>query len=282
MKLDAVVKAIEDFSALDRVGSALAGAVGKAVQPRPVRNLLSGTAIGHPLHPVLTDLPLGAWSMASLLDLVGGKASEPAADLLVAVGIATAVPTAAAGLNDWSDTQGKTRRTGLVHAAANSAALCFYVSSAVARGTGRRGLGRTLALAGFGLITFGGYLGGQLAFGDAVNVNKTAGRTGPAEWTDVLDDGDLADGDQRTVDVAGITVLLHRSGDRVQALDALCSHMGGPLGEGKVEDGCVICPWHGSTFRLTDGTVVRGPATHPQPAFETRSADGRIQIRSLP
>lgn len=282
MKLDAVVKAIEDFSALDGVGSALAGAVGKAVQPRPVRNLLSGTAIGHPLHPVLTDLPLGAWSMASLLDLVGGKASEPAADLLVAVGIATAVPTAAAGLNDWSDTQGKTRRTGLVHAAANSAALCFYVSSAVARGTGRRGLGRTLALAGFGLITFGGYLGGQLAFGDAVNVNKTAGRTGPAEWTDVLNDGDLADGDHRTVDVAGITVLLHRSGDRVQALDALCSHMGGPLGEGKVEDGCVICPWHGSTFRLTDGTVVRGPATHPQPAFETRSADGRIQIRSLP
>lgn len=282
MKLDAVVKAIEDFSALDGVGSALAGAVGKAVQPRPVRNLLSGTAIGHPLHPVLTDLPLGAWSMASLLDLVGGKASEPAADLLVAVGIATAVPTAAAGLNDWSDTQGKTRRTGLVHAAANSAALCFYVSSAVARGTGRRGLGRTLALAGFGLITFGGYLGGHLAFGDAVNVNKTASRTGPAEWTDVLDDGDLADGDQRTVDVAGITVLLHRSGDRVQALDALCSHMGGPLGEGKVEDGCVICPWHGSTFRLTDGTVVRGPATHPQPAYETRSADGRIQIRSLP
>lgn len=282
MKLDAVVKAIEDFSALDRVGSALAGAVGKAVQPRPVRNLLSGTAIGHPLHPVLTDLPLGAWSMASLLDLVGGKASEPAADLLVAVGIATAVPTAAAGLNDWSDTQGKTRRTGLVHAAANSAALCFYVSSAVARGTGRRGLGRTLALAGFGLITFGGYLGGQLAFGDAVNVNKTAGRTGPAEWTDVLNDGDLADGDHRTVDVAGITVLLHRSGDRVQALDALCSHMGGPLGEGKVEDGCVTCPWHGSTFRLTDGTVVRGPATHPQPAYETRSADGRIQIRSLP
>ncbi|MEZ2388006.1 DUF2231 domain-containing protein [bacterium RCC_150] len=145
MKLDSVVKAVEQFDLLDGVASSLAKAVGRVVKPRPVRNLLSGTYIGHPLHPVLTDLPIGAWTMAALLDLAGGRASEPAADALVAVGIATAVPTAAAGLNDWSDTEGKPQRTGLVHALVNTTGLCFYVSSAVARRSGRRGLGKTWA-----------------------------------------------------------------------------------------------------------------------------------------
>ena len=196
MKLDSVVKAVEQFDLLDGVASSLAKAVGKAVSPRPVRNLLSGTYIGHPLHPVLTDLPIGAWSMAALLDLAGGRASEPAADALVVVGIATAVPTAAAGLNDWSDTTGKTRRTGVVHALANSAALCLYVSSAIARRSGRRGLGKTLGLAGFGLMSAGGFLGGHLTYADAVNVNKTAERTGPSKWTAVLDADGMSDGDR--------------------------------------------------------------------------------------
>ncbi|MFF2028748.1 Rieske 2Fe-2S domain-containing protein [Arthrobacter sp. NPDC058192] len=279
MKLDSVVKAVEQFDLLDGAASSLAKAVGKAVSPRPVRNLLSGTYIGHPLHPALTDLPIGAWSMAALLDLAGGRASEPAADALVVVGIATAIPTAAAGLNDWSDTTGKTRRTGVVHALANSAALCLYVSSAIARRSGRRGLGKTLGLAGFGLMSAGGFLGGHLTYADAVNVNKTAERTGPSKWTAVLDADGMSDGDRRTVEVGGVSLLLHRSEGAIHALDAVCSHMGGPLEKGKIENGCVICPWHGSTFRLADGTIVRGPATRPQPAYETRINDGRIEVR---
>jgi nitrite reductase/ring-hydroxylating ferredoxin subunit/uncharacterized membrane protein len=279
MKLDSVVKAVEQFDLLDGVASSLAKAVGKAVSPRPVRNLLSGTYIGHPLHPVLTDLPIGAWSMAALLDLAGGRASEPAADALVVVGIATAVPTAAAGLNDWSDTTGKSRRTGVVHALANSTALCLYVSSAIARRNGHRGLGKTLGLAGFGLMSVGGFLGGHLTYADAVNVNKTADRTGPSKWTAVLDEDGMSDGDRRTVEVGGVSLLLHRSEGTIHALDAVCSHMGGPLEKGKIENGCVICPWHGSTFRLADGTIVRGPATRPQPAYETRINDGRIEVR---
>lgn len=278
-QLDSVVKAVEQFDFLDGVASSLAKAVGKAVDPRPVRNLLSGTVIGHPLHPVLTDLPIGAWTMAALLDLAGGRTSEPAADVLVIAGIATAVPTAAAGLNDWSDTQGRTQRTGIVHGLANSAALCFYLSSTIARRSGRRGLGKALGLAGFGLVTFGGYLGGHLTYADAVNVNKTADRRGPAKWTSVLAEGELAEGEQRAVKVRGVSVLIHRSGGTIQAIDAVCSHMGGPLEEGKIENGCVRCPWHGSTFKLTDGTVVRGPATRPQPAYEARTSEGQIQIR---
>jgi nitrite reductase/ring-hydroxylating ferredoxin subunit/uncharacterized membrane protein len=277
--LNSALAAIERFDRLDGMASSLAGAVGRAVQARPVRNLLSGTAIGHPLHPILTDLPIGAWSMAALLDLLGGRASAPAADILVSVGIATAVPTAAAGLNDWSDTQGQVRRTGLVHAAANSTALCLYISSAVARAAGHRWLGKTLGLSGFGILMFGGFLGGHLTYANAVNVNKTADRNGPSQWTPALGDSELSDGEHRKVDVAGVTVLLHRSGADVHALDSVCSHMGGPLDQGEIAGGCVTCPWHGSTFRLEDGSIVRGPASHPQPAYETRINNGRIEVR---
>ncbi|MGO4807923.1 Rieske 2Fe-2S domain-containing protein [Arthrobacter sp. 2MCAF15] len=277
--LDSIVAAIERSDRLDGVASALATAVGRAVRARPVRNLLSGTGLGHPLHPVLTDLPIGAWSMATLLDALGGPDSAPAADILVCVGIATAVPTAAAGLNDWSDTQGKARRTGLIHAAANSTALSLYTSSAIARATGRRRLGKALGLAGFGTLMFGGFLGGNLTYGYAVNVNKTADRDGPSEWTPVLSEGALSDGEHRKMDIDGVSVLLYREGNVVLALDSVCSHMGGPLDEGKIADGCVTCPWHGSTFRLKDGSIVRGPASHRQPAYETRHINGQIEIR---
>lgn len=277
--MDSLVAAIERSTQLDGVASVLASAVGRAVRARPVRNILSGSALGHPLHPILTDLPIGAWSMAALLDTLGGRDSAPAADILVCVGIASAVPTAAAGLNDWSDTVGKARRIGLVHAAANSTALCLYTFSAVARASGNRRIGKTLGLAGFGILMFGGFLGGHLTYAHAVNVNKTAGRNGPSAWTPALSESDLSDGEHRKVDVAGVSVLLHRSGTEVRALDSVCSHMGGPLDEGKFADGCVTCPWHGSTFRLEDGSIVRGPATRPQPSYETRRHNGQIEVR---
>jgi nitrite reductase/ring-hydroxylating ferredoxin subunit/uncharacterized membrane protein len=277
--LHALVDAIEHFDRLDGVASAISKAVGKAVQPRPVRNTLSGTTLGHPLHPVLTDFPIGAWTMATVLDAVGGPASEPAADILVAVGIATAVPTAAAGLNDWSDTEGKSRRVGLVHAVANGTALCLFSSSAVARASGSRSVGKTLGLAGFGVLMFGGFLGGHLAFSNGINVNRTADRTGPRKWTPILSESELADGEHRKVDAGKVSVLLYRSGAGILALDSVCSHMGGPLEEGTIADGCVTCPWHGSTFRLGDGHIVRGPATTPQPSYEARVNDGQVEVR---
>lgn len=279
MTLNSVVKTIERFDFLDGVASSLAGVVGQCVRPRMVRNLLSGTHIGHPLHPVLTDIPIGAWTMAAFFDLAGTKASEPAADALVSVGIAAAIPTAAAGLNDWSDTQGKPRRTGLIHALANGSALCFYVGSVIARRSGSRRLGKALGFAGFGLVTFGGFLGGHLTYAEAINVNKTADRKGPAKWTAVLDHNGLSDGGHQVVQVRGVSVLLHRAGDTIEAIEALCSHMGGPLEEGTIENGCVTCPWHGSTFKLADGSIVRGPATRPQPSYEVRTSEGQIQIR---
>jgi nitrite reductase/ring-hydroxylating ferredoxin subunit len=270
---------IEQTEALDKVAQPVAGLVGRLVKPRPVRNILSGTYLGHPLHPLMTDLPIGAWTMATLLDTVGGRRAEPAADLLVAAGILTAAPTAWAGLNDWSDTQGEDRRVGIVHAAANASALVCFTASLVARRSGRRGVAKVIALGGFGLLMSGGYLGGHLSYSRGVNVNHTAWRQGPAEWTGVLAASELTDGKPQLAQVGDLSLVLYRSGGTVRALDSVCSHMGGPLDEGTVEDGCIICPWHGSTFRLADGSIVRGPASSEQPAYETRVREGHIEVR---
>ena len=279
--LQQTVRRLERLEALDKVARPLAGAVGRAVRPRVVRNLLSGTDLGHPLHPVLTDLPIGAWVMSALLDAAGGPAAEGAADLLVAAGVVAAVPTAAAGLNDWSDTVGPETRIGLVHAALNTTALSLYLASLIARARGRRRGGKVLGLAGLGVLTGGAYLGGHLSFGMGVNVNRTGWEQRPDQWTPVLSDTELADGTLRKADAGGVPVLLYRTDGTVYALDSTCTHMGGPLEEGTISDGCVICPWHGSTFRFADGTIVRGPASTPEPCYQTRIQNGRIEVRAL-
>ena len=279
--LQQTVRRSERLEALDKVAKPLAEAVGRAVQPRVVRNLLSGTDLGEPLHPVLTDLPIGAWVMSALLDTAGGPAAEGAADLLVTAGVVAAAPTAAAGLNDRSDTAGPETRVGLVHATLNTTALSLYLASAVARARGRRRGGKALSLAGLGVLMGGAYLGGHLSFGMGVNVNRTAWQQPPNQWTPVLADTDLADGEHRKADAGGMPVLLYRTAGTVYALASTCTHMGGPLEEGTISDGCVTCPWHGSTFRFADGSIVRGPASTPEPCYQTRIQDGRIEVRAL-
>lgn len=276
-----LVRRVERWKALDVVGRPLAAAVGRVVRPAPVRSLLSGTPLGHPAHPLLTDLPIGAWTMAAVLDVAGGRAAEPAADLLVATGLAAAVPTVVTGLNDWSDTQGAARRVGQVHAAANNVGAVLYAASYVNRRRGRRRAGTVLGLAGLGAVTAGGFLGGHLSYALGVNVNRTAWRAGPRQWTDVLDAADLPADGHRLVRAGDVSLLLVRDAeDGLYAVDSVCSHLGGPLEEGTIDRGCVTCPWHGSTFRLADGSVVRGPASMPQPAYEARTLAGRIQVRA--
>ncbi|WP_207938721.1 Rieske 2Fe-2S domain-containing protein [Actinomadura darangshiensis] len=277
-----MARRLERAEALDKAAKPLSKAVQRAVRPRLVRNMLSGTNLGHPLHPALTDVTVGAWSMAALLDAVGGCEAEPASDLLVKAGVVSAVPTALTGLNDWSDTLEGDRRVGLVHAAANTVALSLYMASIAARARGDRGKGKALGFAGFGLLGMSAYLGGHLSFTKGVNVNRTAWQEGPDEWTPVLGADDLPEGAHRTADAGGVQVLLHKIDGRVYALAATCSHMGGPLGDGTFEDGCVTCPWHGSTFRFSDGGIRRGPASTPQPCYETRVENGRIEVRLAP
>ena len=271
----------ERLEALDKVARPLARTVGRAVRPRVVRNLPSGADLGHPLHPVLTDPPTGAWVMSALLDAAGGPAAEGAADLLVAAGVVAAVPTAAAGLNDWSDTAGPQTRVGLVHAAVNTTALSLYLASLVARARGttarRPGAGPGRA----GVLPGGADLGGHLCFVLGVEVNRTAWEQRPDQWTPVLADTELADGEHRKADAGGVPVLLYRTAETVYALASTCTHMGGPLQQGTISDGCVTCPWPGSTFRFADGSIVRGPATTPEPCYQTRIQDGRIEVRAF-
>ncbi|HVE45364.1 MAG TPA: Rieske 2Fe-2S domain-containing protein [Acidimicrobiales bacterium] len=281
MNLHDVAARVERAEWLDPVARPLSKAVARLIPSDPVKSLLSGTWLGHPLHPLLTDIPIGSWTSAWVLDLVGGKRSRPAADQLIGLGVVTALPTAAAGLADWSDYVGAERRVGLVHAGANVAAIGCYGLSYLARRRGARSRGLALSFLGAALATAGGYLGGHLSYAQGVNVNRNAWEEGLEEWTDVLDSSGLAEGRPVVVHAGGGDILLVRSGGQISALADRCGHAGGPLHEGSFGGDCVTCPWHQSTFRLADGQVVHGPATVPQPAFQVRSEGGRIQLRSL-
>ena len=280
MLLEKAMKALEKAEALDEPAEMVVKVVGPAVQPRPVKNVLSGVWLGHRFHPLLVPLPIGFWSGALIFDLIATRRSRWAADVLVGAGIAAAVPTAAAGLSDWADAEPEGRRVGLVHASCNTLALLCYSASLAARLLGRRKAGVGLGLAGAAAISAGGYLGGHLSYVQQVGVEKKRFADGPKEWTAVLDAADLAEGAPRVVRADDTEVLLVREGNRLHALWAHCTHELGPLAEGKFADGCVTCPWHGSTFRLADGKVVRGPAAASQPVYEARVTDGKIEVRA--
>ncbi|MGI9033810.1 MAG: Rieske 2Fe-2S domain-containing protein [Acidimicrobiales bacterium] len=274
-----LLERIHDAEGLDAVAKPVSQFVSRAVPHGPLKDALSGTWLGHPLHPMLTDVAIGSWTSAFLLDILGGEGAQQAADTLVGAGVLSALPSAAAGLADWSDLLGAERRVGLVHAAANVVAVSCYSLSWLARRGGYRRRGVTLGLLGATVATVGGYLGGHLAYRQGVNVDRNAWDEGPADWVDAVAEADLADDAPATATVGDLTVLLLRQGGSIVALGDTCSHAGGPLHEGSISDGCVTCPWHGSTFRLSDGAAVHGPATAPQPAFDIRVHDGTVQVR---
>jgi nitrite reductase/ring-hydroxylating ferredoxin subunit/uncharacterized membrane protein len=280
--LEQAMKRLERAEALDELAGMLVKVVGPATRPRVVKNTLSGTWLGHRLHPAMVPLPIGFWSGALLFDLIATRRARWAADVLVGAGIASAVPTAAAGLSDWADAEPDGRRVGLVHASCNTLALLCYSSSLVARLLGARKAGVGLGLAGAAAISVGGYLGGHLSYVQAVGVEKKRFAGGPSSWTPVLEDAELEDGRPRVVRAGDTEVLLVREGNRLRALWASCTHECGPLAEGRFADGNVTCPWHGSTFRLADGKVVRGPAAASQPVYETRVVDGKVEVRAAP
>jgi nitrite reductase/ring-hydroxylating ferredoxin subunit/uncharacterized membrane protein len=274
--LDNLADRIERASVLDKPANVVANLVAKLVPHGKARDLASGKPIGHPLHPLLVAVPIGSWVAASALDMTGGDAK--AARRLVGLGVATAVPSVISGASDWSTTVGGERRIGLVHAAVNDVALTLYVGSWLARLRGRRLKGTALGLAGLGVLSAGGWLGGHLAYANGVGVDTTAFQTIPTEWTDVAAEADVS---ERPISVTagGTSVLLARTRGRIVAMADRCTHRGGPLHEGKVCDGKVVCPWHGSEFALDDGSVQRGPAVRPQPTAEVRVVDGRVQVR---
>ncbi|MEN3316369.1 MAG: hypothetical protein V7605_2603 [Acidimicrobiaceae bacterium] len=274
-----LLERLHQAEALDRVAKPVSSFVAGVIPHGVVKDALSGTWLGHPLHPLLTDVAIGSWTSAFVIDALGRDGSEAAADTLVGIGVVSALPTAAAGLADWSDLLGAERRVGLVHASANIVAVGLYGWSWLARRRGDRGRGVALSLLGATVATVGGYLGGHLSYRQGVNVDRNAWEEGPGDWVDTVDAADLAEGAPAVASAGGVDVMLVRRGDDILAIADVCGHAGGPLHEGEVDGDCVTCPWHASTFRLSDGAAIHGPATAPQPAFDTQVAGGRVQVR---
>jgi nitrite reductase/ring-hydroxylating ferredoxin subunit/uncharacterized membrane protein len=270
---------LEHASVLDPFAETEARAIRAVVPQGFATDALSGTPTEHPAHPPLVAVPIGAWAFAGVFDLFGDRRT---ARRLIALGCLAALPAAATGAADFSSTKDAERRVGFVHGMLNSAALTSYLLSWRARRRDRWLRGVAWSSAGFALLGAAGWLGGHLVYSLGVGVDTTVFQKLPTEWTDagpadVIPDG----GSARPVEVAGIPLLLSRQGGEIVALAARCTHRGGPLHQGKIEDGCVTCPWHGSKFSLADGEVLAGPAVHPQPTLEARVAGGRLQVRRV-
>lgn len=273
---------VTQLEALDAPAKAIAKQVRSRIPKGPVKDALSGVPIGHALHPLLTDVPIGTWMSSVILDLVGGRDSETAADRLLAAGLLATPATVATGWSDWADTEpgnDGVRRVGIVHAICNGTAAALFAASYAARKSGDRGRGKLLSLAGIGLVGAGGWLGGHLSYAQGVGVDNTVFEDAPQDWVKAMADADLPDGEARCAKVNGNAVVLVRQNGRVHALADTCTHRSGSLAEGEVGDGTITCPLHGSCFRLSDGAVERGPAAYPQPVYETRVTGGRIEVR---
>lgn len=250
---------------------------------RRTADLLHGTWLGHPLHPVLTDITIGAWTFGAVFDgvgaLTGDRRTQQFGDRLTAIGTASAIPTAVAGVTDYSTVPKPAAGTATVHALLNGASLGLYALSLYQRRKGRRGSGLALSAVALGANMFSAWLGGHLVYRDRVGVDHSERFDGPRQWTEVLRAGALAAGESARVDVDGKSVMLYRDSQRVYAIGAVCSHAGGPLEEGEVRGCFVQCPWHDSVFDMRDGSLRHGPATSPQASFETRINGDRIELR---
>ena len=275
-RLDALAGSIERAEVLDPAADMIASVAKKIFGQRTVTTLASGTPIGHPLHPLLVAIPIGSWISAAVFDLLR---DEEGARRLIGLGVLAAAPSAATGVSDWTSTSGGERRVGLVHAILNWAAIASYGASWLARRRGRRASGIAWSLVGASTVGASGWLGGHLAYALGVGVDTTAFQHSTDTWSPVAAEEDVSAGVLKLVDLDGVPVLLTRNDEgKIMALADRCTHRGGPLHEGTLEDGCIVCPWHGSHFAL-DGSVVAGPATRPAAAYEVMIAEGQIMIR---
>ena len=285
-----VEQAIKRIPGLEQAGTQLAHSIHDVVLrggnlTRAIADTLHGSSwFGHPLHPALSDIPVGAWVLAAFFDASaatgGGPAAEYAADSLIALGAAAAVPTALAGVADYSAIKEDAIAIGAAHGLLNTAGLGLYLFSLWARARGRRSQG--VALAALGLAAVGGAaaLGGDMVYRLRVGVNHTPDAPAPEKWVAVLPLDEIAAYEARRVEVDGAPVLLYNDGSSIYAIGAVCSHAGGPLEDGTFDGHCVECPWHQSVFDLRNGQVVHGPATQAQPNYATRIRNGQVEIRS--
>ncbi len=281
LPLLSLVSRLEDAAGLDPWAARTKTVVDALIQPQQLRDVLHGIPIGHPVHPMAVQVPLGAWTSAAVLDAFPGNGR--AASLLVGMGVVSAVPSMVSGLTDWSELHEQQQRVGLVHAAGNVAAVCLYAVSLAERSRGNAVRGKAFGYLGLAAVAAAGFLGGHLAYRQAAGVNHTEDvpHRFPVGWQSLAPLNEFADRKPERRVVAGVPLLVFRNGEHVHVLADVCSHLSGPLHEGTItggDDPCVVCPWHGSVFSLRSGEVVHGPATAGQPRFNTRVTDGVLQV----
>ncbi|HWE12427.1 MAG TPA: Rieske 2Fe-2S domain-containing protein [Solirubrobacteraceae bacterium] len=281
--MEPLVSGIESAEILDQPATLLARAVRGVLSPGKLKDGLSGTWLGHAVHPMLTDVVIGSFLSASALDLVAGEDGQPASERLIMIGMAAYGPTAAAGASDWIDGEfdDRVKRVGIVHASGNLTALTLYTASLIARRRGAQTRGKLLAAAGASVLLVGGYLGGHLSLRRGIGVDETVFDPGSDDWRPAADAAQLPEGQPTRVVVDETPVLLLKAGERIYAIHDRCSHRGCSLVDGNVEGHEIVCSCHFSRFDLRDGSVIRGPATAPQPTFQVRESDGVLEVRRV-
>jgi len=248
---------------------------------RPIQHFLNGTWLGHPVHAMVTDVPVGALTVSIVADLIS---QHVVADVAMVLGVLAMVAAAVTGLADYTEVDGNARNRATVHGTTMVITLVLYlVSLAIRAGNPPDRLPAVaIALIAYLLLALGAAIGGDLVYLIGTHVDRHAWRGAGAKWIS-LDLGALPDIPEGgpTKLRAGINDLaVVRAGDQVLAVHAQCAHAGGPLPDGTVVDGQIQCPWHGSRFRLADGHVSRGPAMYDQPAYVVRRASsGGWEVR---
>ena len=251
-----------------------------------IRNFLNGTWLGEPLHVVLTDVPVGAWTVAmafDALDLVFDRREfARGCETSIGIGLLAAAGAAVTGIADWSDVGPPARRVGLIHGLLNLSGAALFATSLFLRKKKSREAGRIVGILGYAVMSYAAHLGGKLVYEHRVGVDRTDGQVFPEQFAAVLPETSLTDGKLTRAMYQGTPILLVRRGDRLYALAETCSHFSGPLSEGKLEGDTVVCPYHFSRFALMDGRVLDGPAVHQQPCLEVRTRNGQIEVRRVP
>jgi nitrite reductase/ring-hydroxylating ferredoxin subunit/uncharacterized membrane protein len=289
MPLEHLVRTLGDQKSLDGLATPLQEAIRSLFEAagaagRETKKFLHGSALGHPLHPALIELPVGAWTLAAILDaleLAGLRRKGDFAGTAIKIGLVGAVGAAVAGATDWSETDGRAKRIGLAHGVMNLTATALYALALPLRRRSRS-KGIALSMTAFGVAMSSAFLGGHLSYGEQIGVDHTAtaDQDTPKKYVAVLDADELAENKPAKVTADGVAVVLVKQGDAIYALRDTCTHLGGPLSEGKLEGESIICPWHGSRFCLKDGRVLDGPAVFPERAFDVRVREGKIEVRA--
>ncbi|HEX9044814.1 MAG TPA: Rieske (2Fe-2S) protein [Candidatus Limnocylindrales bacterium] len=237
----------------------------------PIRDLLVGTWLGHPLHAVMTDVPIGAMTLVVILDLLG---QPSAADVALVLGILAMLGAAVVGFADYSTTDGAPRVRATIHSSIMIVALVVYLVSLALRAgaPADRTAPIVLSIVAYLILAGGAFVGGDVVYLLGNMVDRHAWRSGSSKWQP-LDVHEIPDGQLVKAKAGTQSLVVYRHGGVVMALHDQCAHAGGPLSGGTIVNGCVECPWHGSRFDLATGERRRGPTVYDQPRFEIRAAE---------